>query len=306
MLTTPVLVIIFNRPDFAGKLYQVLSEVKPTKLYVVSDGARTPEERLEVEKSRGIFKTLSWECQISYDFSESNIGLRNRISSGITWALNSEEKLIILEDDCIPSPDFFPYCTQMLEKYENDERIMCINGCNLNPMISTKYNETYFFSRYSSSWGWATWKRAWKLYDSELEGLKNQQVLKNFTYCLPHPYRSEVYWKFMLTKVQNLKIDSWSYRWMFSLWINNGLAIVPKTNLIQNIGNDNRSSNTKGKLSYINIETSPLDINSIKHPTYMVINSDYDNWLENNIYSKSPRKRFFWLIKRIFTWFFPI
>ena len=298
MYSTPILVIIFNRPDFAIKMHHALSQVKPKKLYVISDGPRTSREKEEVLKSREIFDSINWECEVKYNYSDVNLGLRKRISGGISWAFQTEEKLIILEDDCIPHPDFFSFCEKLLTKYQDDERIMNINGCNLNPTISKNYSDSYFFSRYSSSWGWATWKRAWKLYDSELSGLENKDVLKNFADNLPSRYRSGAYWLYMLKQVKSLKIDSWSYRWMFTLWVNNGLAIVPQTNLIQNIGNDKRSSNTKGNLHYLNISTSLLNLNNSWDKNFVVANRAYDEWLEDTIYSKSSLNRSIWMLKK--------
>lgn len=303
MFTTPILVIIFNRPDFAKNIYESLNQLQPAKLYVVSDGPRSKEEELDIQKSRNIFKAIEWECEVSYNYSDVNLGLRKRISSGITWAFEKEEKLIILEDDCIPHADFFKYCNNLLSKYKDDERIMCINGSNLNPKISENFSETYFFSRYSNSWGWATWKRAWNLFDSELVGLEDKEIYKNFANNLPRKYRSKAYWIFMLSKVKQQKIDSWAYRWMFTLWINNGLAIVPQSNLIQNIGNDYRSTHTKGDLHYINIKTSTLKQNNFEEPELYIPNTCYDNWLEDSIYSKTIVNRILWAANRLLSVF---
>jgi len=298
MNTTPILVIIFNRPDFAQRIYDVLNELKPTKLYIISDGGRNEKEKKEVKLSREIFNTINWNCQVFYNYSDENLGLRNRISGGISWAFESEDKLIILEDDCIPHLDFFKFCSELLVKYKDDERIMTLNGCNMNSSISEESKESYFFSKYTNSWGWATWKRAWALYDSNLEGLDNFNLFKRALYNLPFRFRSTIYWKYKLNEVKQSRINSWAFRWMFSLWINNGLAIVPKTNLIQNIGNDERSSNTKGNLHFINIKTASLNIKKMNHPKNILANLKYDQWLENFIYSKSIKYRLIWLFKK--------
>ena len=294
MFKIPILVIIFNRPDFTKRMHFIISQVKPQKLYVISDGPRASEETADVFKSREIFNVIDWDCKVKYNYSDSNLGLRERISGGISWAFQTEENLIILEDDCIPHLDFFPFCEQLLNKYKDDERIMTINGCNLNPQLTNYFSEPYFFSRYSNSWGWATWKRAWTLFDSELIGLEDNAVVKNFPYNLPYHSRSGVYWKIILNRVKNYKINSWAYRWMFTLWINNGLAIVPQKNLITNIGNDHRSEHTKGNLFYLNIATANLDLGKTKNPKYIMANSIYDKWLEKKVASQlawEPPKR---------------
>ena len=299
MIETPVLIIIFNRPDFSKKAFENLQKVKPKKLYIISDGARSEKEKSEVLQCREIFANIDWECQVKRDYSDVNLGLRERIAGGISWVFQSEEELIILEDDCIPNEDFFSFCQQMLERYKEDKRIMTINGCNLNPLLTTELKESYFFSKYANSWGWATWKRAWVMFDKGLEGLDDPFVLKNFTINHPSRKRSLIYWKYKLNEVKSQKINSWAYRWMFSLWENSGLAIVPRTNLIKNVGNDERSSNTKGKLHYINIETSTLDTDYIVHPKHVLSNFCYDKWVEDSIYSKSIRHRMIWLVKKL-------
>lgn len=298
MLTTPILVIIFNRSDFAQRVYTMLETVQPARLYVISDGARNPEEETEVLKSRRIFQHIKWDCEVHYNFSDTNLGLFKRISEGITWAFENEEQLIILEDDCIPNPDFFRYCENMLSIYKNEPRIMTINGCNLNPAITSKLEFPFFFSRYANSWGWATWKRAWKLFDKNLDGLSDPQANENFSKDLPSSKRSRYYWLFMLNRVKNKHIDSWAYRWMFSLWVNKGLAVVPRTNLIQNIGNDNRSTNTKGNLHYLNIKTNTLHLKD-NTEVPLIANEDYDQWLEDTIYSKTTKNRLMWLIGKL-------
>lgn len=299
MYNIPILVIIFNRPDFTKILYNTLSVLEPAKLYVISDGPRTIQEKEIIMQSREIFNKIEWDCEVIYNYSEKNLGLRETISNGITCAFQNEEKLIILEDDCVPHKDFFWLCENLLSKYQNDHRIMAINGCNLNPRISQNYTELYFFSKYANSWGWATWKRAWDLYDSDLSGLENTNIVMNFAFNLPYRYRSAIYWNYKLNAVKKSKINSWAYRWTFSLWINNGLAIVPYTNLIQNIGNDQRSTNTRGHHNYLNIPITALNKKTLAEPKFIIANSVYDKWIENNIYSKSIINRIYWATKKI-------
>lgn len=295
-----ILLIIFNRPDFSRKMYNVLEKIRPPKLYVISDGARDENEGIEVNKSRDIFNNISWPCNVNYNYSDFNLGLFKRITSGIDWAFENETELIILEDDCIPHPDFFKFCEEMLIRYANDKRVMTINGCNLNPELSKGFSDSYFFSKYSNSWGWATWKRSWKLFDRNLSGMDSKLALKNFTYNFLYRKRSSIYWNYKLGLVKKSKINSWAYRWMFTLWIQNGLAIVPQNNLIKNIGNDERSSNTRGKLHYLNIDSKSLfNDKELTYPKYIHASVDYDKWLENSIYSKSIGYRLKWLFYKV-------
>jgi len=274
--TTPILIIIFNRPDFALKLYSIIEKLQPHKLYVISDGARNQQEKILVDQSRNIFAKTNWNCEVEYNYSDVNFGLRKRISEGISWVFGFEEKLIILEDDCIPNLDFFRFCDELLIKYKHDTRIMTINGCNLNSNISKEFSESYFFTKYANSWGWATWKRAWNLYDKDLIGLKRKDLTSFFLNLFESGLRPAYYWKYKLNKVKKNEINSWAFRWMFTLWINNGLAIVPQTNLIQNIGNDKRGTNTKGNFHFLDIATESMKKKQMEHPVIMQANYKYD------------------------------
>lgn len=294
-----ILIIIFNRPDFSALLLKQLEILKPTKLYIVSDGARDEQEKIIVEESRMIFNTIGWKCDIKYNYATYNMGLKNRIISGIDWVFENEEQLIILEDDCIPHPDFFPFCETMLAKYKNDENVMCINGCNLNQILTINNNASYFFSRYANSWGWATWRDSWNKFDRDLKGLHDTDINTKFKRVLPSGLRARLYWKYIFSKVQSSHINSWAFRWMFTLFENNAFAIVPKINLISNKGADSRSTNTRGKLHFINLPTGKLLTSEIIDPTNLETDSIYDSWIENTIYSKSLKYRLLWIIKKL-------
>jgi hypothetical protein len=296
---TALLLIIFNRPDLTLKLYEQLKALKPSKLYIISDGGRNDKECLIIEQSRMIFNNIEWKCKVKRNYSTNNMGLRKRIVSGIDWAFESEEKLIILEDDCIPHPDFIPFCEAMLEKYRDNKKIMTINGCNLNQSLTCKNRESHFFSRYANSWGWATWKEAWSRYDKDLDGLKNPTINKLLKSHLTAPIRATLYWRYKLNEVKSNRINSWAFRWMFTLFENKALAIVPRTNLITNIGNDERSTNTKGKLHYINLPTSSINKLESIDPENTTPNNTYDKWVEDSIYSKSLTYRLNWIIQKI-------
>ena len=296
---TALLLIIFNRPDLTLKLYEQLKTQKPNRIYIISDGGRNDKERLIIEKSRMIFNNIDWDCEVKTNYSDYNLGLRKRIVSGIDWAFENEEKLIIIEDDCIPHPDFIPFCEEMLNKYKEHKEIMTINGCNLNHSLSRNNKETYFFSRYANSWGWATWKDAWDIFDRDLVGLKNTQLNNILKSHFTAPLRATLYWRYKLNEVEKNRINSWAFRWMFTLFNKKAYAIVPRTNLISNIGNDERSTNTKGKLHYINLPTESLKSKKITDPKQITPNDHYDRWVEDSIYSKSFKYRFTWIIQKI-------
>ncbi|OUC08639.1 hemolytic protein HlpA-like protein, partial [Litorilinea aerophila] len=168
-MQTPVIFLIFNRPDTTAQVFAEIAKARPRRLLVVADGPR-PHRPDDVEKcsaTRAVIERVDWPCEVSCDFAEENLGGRRRISSGLTWAFSQVEAAIVLEDDCLPHPTFFPFCEELLNRYCHDERIMAITGDNFQFGRSrTKYS--YYFSRYFHSWGWATWRRAWQHYDDTL------------------------------------------------------------------------------------------------------------------------------------------
>ncbi|MDH4128393.1 MAG: hypothetical protein OEV44_06550, partial [Spirochaetota bacterium] len=266
-LITPVLLIIFNRPDTTQKVFNEIRKAKPTKLFVTADGPRShiTEDKEKCQLARDIIKQVDWDCELHTNFSDTNLGCQKGPYSGINWFFSHVEEGIILEDDCVPGESFFGFCEIMLEKYRNDQRIMMISGSNFTN-CNNKNKESYFFSNYYNIWGWATWKRAWKLYDVTM---KDWKQLKN---------DKQIYWLF-----SNLKIafyyecmfdliydgfDAWDIQWWFACIFNNSLAIVPSNNLISNIGIEGTHSVTQSDVC-IGKQTYRIDITNIVHPKYV-------------------------------------
>lgn len=167
-MTTPIPIIfmIFNRPDTTKQAFETIRAAKPKKLLVVADGPRPgkPGEADKCAATRAIIEEVDWDCEVHRNFSDMNLGCRQRVASGITWAFSLVDKAIILEDDCLPSQSFFRYCAELLDRYEHDDRVMMVSGNN-HLFGHTDVAESYYFSRYPHCWGWATWRRAWMKYD---------------------------------------------------------------------------------------------------------------------------------------------
>lgn len=235
-LTTPVVFIIFNRPDTAEKVFSQIAKVKPQKLLVIGDGAR-PAKDGEIDmvmKTRAILKKVDWECEVITNFSTVNLGCMKRVSSGLDWVFSLVEEAIILEDDCLPDISFFRFCQELLEKYRLDNRISMIGGSNFQG--NKKYgNGSYYYSRYAHIWGWATWSRAWKKYDV------NAAIWPEFyrENCLNGLIKSrdeQRHWIKVFFGVFKGDIDTWDYQWVLTAWSQGWLSIIPNTNLISNIG----------------------------------------------------------------------
>ncbi len=228
--------IIFNRLDTTKKVFAKIREARPPKLYLISDAARK-ERKGENEKVNQVRKyveeNIDWNCQIYKNYANSNMGCRDRIVSGLNWCFESEEKLIILEDDCLPSTSFFRYCEELLEYYKEDERVMHIGG--YNNMENYKVDGDYFFSSRPCGWGWATWRRAWKKYDKDMvtwPKIKKDKVLRYRFYSKEAYNIREEEWD----SVYDKSLNAWGYQWDYAIMVNSAFAIVPAVNLIQNIG----------------------------------------------------------------------
>lgn len=168
-LDTPIVFIIFNRPETTRKVFEKIALVRPKRLFVIADGPRESKlnEGEACAETRKIIDEINWNCDVHKIYSEINLGCKSRIVSGLNIVFDLTTEAIILEDDCIPDPSFFPYCESLLERYRNDERIGLISG---NNFLFGDYDnfDSYYFSRYPHIWGWASWRRAWKKYDSQI------------------------------------------------------------------------------------------------------------------------------------------
>lgn len=230
----PILLIMFNRPHRAAQVFEKIRQVRPSKMFMVVDGARPnhPGEAEKVQQCRAFKDLVDWECDLKVDFAETNMGCKDRVASGITWAFKHVDELIILEDDCVPDLSFFRFCREMLDKYRDDNRIFSIGGSNHD--YCEPFEESYAFTKRCYLWGWATWKRAWKTYDITMKlwpKLRQDKYLKNILRKLD---RLQVEREFQMT--YEGKINTWDYQYWLSSLINHGLHIVPRVNMVRNIG----------------------------------------------------------------------
>lgn len=234
-LNTPVTFIIFNRYEYAQKVFEQIRKVMPTKLFVVADGPRqdVDGEKEAVAKTRSILDQIDWDCELYCNFSEKNLGCGERIASGLTWVFSQVDRTIVLEDDCMASESFFFYCQELLEKYKNDERITFIAGTNYIEK-EMRIEDSYTFSYFHNVWGWASWARAWKLYDKNMSSWP--RVRKTGMLRKQFGLRMALQWEDSYASIIDHKIDTWDYQWEYAQQLVNGLSIVPKVNMIENIG----------------------------------------------------------------------
>lgn len=281
MLKTPVAFIIFNRPDLTEVVFEAIAKVKPKKLLVVADGPRFPEEAEKCEKARAIIEKVDWDCEVLTNFSEKNLGCRYRVSSGLDWVFSEVEEAIILEDDCLPAPSFFYFCHTLLEHYRHDERIMHISGNNFQAGLS-RTDYSYYFSKYNHIWGWASWRRAWKHFDRNMKTWTefNKLGMMNFVCESPH---EQTYWTNIFDQMfVESRPDTWDYIWTYTCWFQNGLSILPNSNLVSNIGFGSDATHTLGESPYARLSTT--NIWEISHPPFVVRHRDADIYTFNYVF----------------------
>jgi hypothetical protein len=278
-LIPPVLVVVFNRPDCTMRLMGQLAQAKPPRLYIAADGPRSEAEKALCDKVRQIATTISWECEVKTLFREENVGCKLGVSGAIDWFFQNEDKGIILEDDCIPSLSFFPFCGELLDKYENDERIGAIAGSSF--LKSGSIPESYYCSRYSTSWGWATWARAWRNFDIEMKAwprLRQTGFLASIGGGSPG---FETFWSDIFDQCYADKIPAWDYQWLFSFWRHGYSACVPAMNLVENIGYQGDGTN---QLSYSKVYhgNSACELTfPLAHPTGVERRTDLEAAVDN-------------------------
>src|SRR3954453_1153033 len=165
-LETAVALLLFRRPEETARVFERIREARPRKLFLVADGPRpgNEEDAQGCEQARAVVERVDWPCDVVRDFADENLGLKKRIPRGLHRVFGEAPEAIILEDDCLPHPSFFRYCAELLERYRDDERVMMISGDNFQGG-RRRTPDSYYFSRYVHSWGWATWRRAWQHFD---------------------------------------------------------------------------------------------------------------------------------------------
>lgn len=244
MSCPPVIFLIFNRPEQTARLFAAIRAARPAKLLVVADGPRAarPGDADLCGQTREVIDGVDWPCEVLRNFADANMGCGRRVASGMDWAFEQVEVAIILEDDCLPDPSFFRFCEELLERYRHDERIMMISGDNFQNG-QRRTSDSYYFSRLPHCWGWATWRRAWHLFDFEMCDWPQRRATRWLNSIAKQPML-EQHWTQCFDGVRSGKIDTWDYQWMYCMFVRNGLSIVPEVNLVANIGFGSTATHT--------------------------------------------------------------
>ena len=276
--STPIALFSFNRPHLSAQVLQRISSIKPTKLFLVTNGPRKghSQDIPLCQKVHKVISNIDWDCDVHTNFSDTNIGCRKRISSGIDWVFEHVEEAIILEDDCLPEISFFQFCSEMLKYHKNEPRIMMISGNNFLPQKEWKEN-SYFYSHIGFIWGWATWRRAWQEhFDVNIKDWPMLKYDRSFrkAFGSRRKYR---HYKRAFDMICN-GLDTWDYQWNYAMRKNKSLCVCPRVNLVANIGFGKDSTNTCGdpKQSYVQTQNICFPL---KHKNNLRINLKKERYL---------------------------
>jgi hypothetical protein len=282
-VTPPILLIAFNRPDTTIEVMKAIRAAKPQRLYVVADGWRNSIDRSKCERVRQIAENaVDWPCALMMRCHDNNLGCRYGPVNAISWFFENENEGIILEDDCLPSISFFRYCAELLEYYRTDNRIMCVTGDRFAPLINAD-PFSYYFSHYAHCWGWATWRRAWRLYDDAMRRYPEWIEKKWFEPMSKLPNFAK-FWKQQLDQSYFKQVQAWDYAWTFSCWSNGGLTCTPKVNLVSNIGFGPDATHCKERRSHwAKLPKFEMDF-PLRHPTLVIRNADVDDYVSRHMF----------------------
>lgn len=271
-IEAPVVFIFFRRPETTKKVFARIRDARPSRLYLVSDGPRNEEEKILVKSCREVVETIDWPCEVTRDYSDSNLGLKKRVITGLDRVFTSESSAMILEDDCLPSSSFFRFCDDLLDRYQAEPKLGLVSGNRFHSVRTSPHS--YDFSHDALIWGWATWARTWQQFRQSLvsmeTGLTDQDHLR-----LVQSFSSKTKKTLFLTQFRTLEtseVDSWALYFAAFIRINSLLVAIPEANLVRNIGFGGVSTHTKFEAFDVDVEENDLRF-PLRHPTEICNNT---------------------------------
>lgn len=263
MKLAPICVIAFNRPLHLKKVIESLKlnpEAQSSDLYLFMDGARSPKDEQMVSEVRSYASTISGFKSVNLENRPKNMGLAASVIDGVTQVLKNHENIIVLEDDLVVSPHFLSYMNEALSLYENEEKVASIHGY-IYP-VKTKLPETFFILG-ADCWGWATWRRGWKIFEADgvklLQLLTEKKLKGKFDFNHSYPYVK------MLEDQIVGKNNSWAIRWNASAFVNDMYTLYPRFSLVKNIGHDGSGENCDPSDEYeVNLSSEKIYLEKIK------------------------------------------
>ncbi len=302
--TTPILFTIFNRPDLTKRVFEQIQKVRPAKLFIAADGPRPGNQSDAVlcRQTREVVEHINWPCEITRLYRDSNLGCKVAGSQAIRWFFDSVEEGIIIEDDTLPNVSFFNFCEEMLQRYRGNPRVMHISGVNVH-QHDKNFNcqDSYYFSKFPGFWGWATWRRAWDLYDMEMRQWPTVRKSKQLCSSIND---GRVVYRFG-KKFQNLyegRSGGWDGQWIFACFIRGGLTVYPCRNLISNIGFRPDAAHTTAPDPLWDSLPTEAMLFPLQHPKEIKLDSKAETYIFDTNYTlKNSRfDKAIWWIKATF------
>ena len=276
MLTTPVLLLIYNRLDTTTLVLEAIRAAKPAKLFIASDGPKSDNTQVVQSVREYVISKIDWPCEIHTLFREHNLGCKIAVSSAITWFFKHVDHGIILEDDCLPSQSFFQYCSDLLLRYKDDPSILMISGDG-RATSSIGVQSDYAFTKYPNVWGWASWSRAWCQYDVDISSFAD--IDDYFYHNISSLRATRTYWRKAFDNIYNNRIDTWDYQLAYLALSRDMKTIVPKVNLVSNIGFGEFATHTHNAKS----QNANIPRHDLEFPLEYKLNLD-DELLINEFY----------------------
>jgi hypothetical protein len=277
-MSEPLLLIAFNRPDHFAKLIERLRETQPPRIYVAVDGPRPnhPTDMERVQQTRDLIGTIDWTDDVQTLIQDSNLGCGEGVSTAITWFFDHEERGIILEDDILPRTSFFTFCEEQLDRYENDDRVLAVSGCNfVPPEHLSRPHDSYRFSRVPHIWGWATWRRSWSLHRLDMSDWRDRMSTRDLWEASGHSPGGFVFWRSIFDLMARNQVDTWDMQLVFEGMSRGMLTATSNVNLVDNIGFGETATHTGVRPTYLRTsEEIPLPTS----PVLVRVDEKADGW----------------------------
>lgn len=290
-MTEPgIAVFAYNRPNHLQRVLENLQLNDVSHIYVFVDGPEGEDDKEEVDKVRNIVSNVNW-CDKSIHFRENNIGLQKSIVSGVDRVFEDHDRIIVLEDDCVPSSDFVPFMNKCLEKYSSDKHVMNVTGYSPPIEMPEEYSYDVYFTYRSSSWGWGTWESAWKHFEQDPLSLSELKSREKEIKEITDKAGTDLY-PMMRDQLKG-NIDSWAIWWVYAIASENGICVNPIDSKIKNIGHDGSGTHS-GESTKYHVELSNTDSNAIRFPNKKsvdtAINKRYNEYFSQSGYSQIARQ----------------
>jgi hypothetical protein len=290
-MRSPVLFLIFNRPEPTQRVFQAIRAARPPRLYVAADGPRADRagEAERCEAARRVVQDIDWPCRVETLFRSHNLGCKQAVSHAVDWFFEHEEEGIILEDDCLPDPTFFPFCEELLAHYRDEQSVALICGANFQ-FGRTHGDASYYFSRYVHIWGWASWRRAWRLYDRDIKCWPQFRSNGALERILGSRSREISYWRRIFDSVHAGKIDTWDYQVNLMLWANAMVSVLPQRNLVSNIGFGAEATHTRDASRCANLPLRSMEF-PLRHPPVVQTCASADDYTGRELFFRGLPSR---------------